>query len=152
VVLLGKRPFLGIRERGGAVKAIVLPDTKAKTIKGELNKRIEKGSTLYTDEFKGYKNNKFNHKVVNHSVKQFINGMAHTNGIESFWALLKRGHYGTYHKMSRKHLQKYVDEFAYRQNEGNVKHHTMERIDSLIDKSKGKRLMYKRLTGNNDYV
>lgn len=53
---------------------------------------------------------------VNHSVKEYVNGQAHTNGIESFWALLKRGYYGTYHKMSAKHLPRYVNEFADRHN------------------------------------
>jgi transposase-like protein len=144
----GKTPVLGIRERGGAVKGIVLGDTSAKTIQGELNARLDKDATLYTDEHPSYQGNQFKHKAVNHSVKKFVDEMAHTNGMESFWALLKRGHYGTYHKMSAKHLQKYVDEFAFRHNEGNVKYPTMDRIDSLYGKSPGKRLTYKRLKGS----
>ena len=72
--------------------------------------------------------------------------MAHTNGIESFWAVLKRGFYGIYHSFSQKHLQRYVDEFGFRLNEGNCKVHTLDRIDSLIGRAFGKRLSYEMLT------
>jgi hypothetical protein len=72
---------------------------------------------------------------VNHSAKDFVNGMAHTNGIESVWAVLKRGFYGVYHSFSGKHLQLYVDDFSFWLNEGNVKNHTMSRIDSLLVRS-----------------
>lgn len=71
--------------------------------------------------------------------------MAHTNGIESVWAVLKRGFYGTYHQFSTKHLQRYVDEFAFRLNEGNCEVHSMDRIDALTAKSVGVRLTYKDL-------
>ena len=83
--------------------------------------------------------------VVNHSAKQFVDGMAHTNSIESVWALLKRGFYGVYHNFSEKHLQRYVDEFTYRLNEGNCKVHTVDRINSLLSKAIGRRLTYKNL-------
>lgn len=86
------------------------------------------------------------HRVVNHSAKQFVDGMAHTNGIESVWAVLKRGFYGVYHSFSAKHLQRYVNEFAYRLNEGNVRVHTMDRIDALLRKAEGKRINYAVLT------
>nr|VFK58526.1 MAG: ISXO2-like transposase domain-containing protein [Candidatus Kentron sp. TUN] len=71
--------------------------------------------------------------------------MAHTNGIESVWAVLKRGYNGVYHHMSKKHLNRYVDEFSFRLNDGNVKIHTMDRIDSLFSNAIGKRLTYKDL-------
>ena len=71
--------------------------------------------------------------------------IAHTNGIESIWAVLKRGFYGVYHSISEKHLQRYVDEFTFRLNEGSVKNHTMMRIDSPLAKSVGVRGMYKEL-------
>jgi len=87
----------------------------------------------------------YDHASVNHSAKEYVNGMAHTNGIESVWAVLKRGFYGVYHSFSEKHLQRYVDEFSFRLNEGNVKNHTMSRIDSLLAKSVGVRIMYKEL-------
>ena len=72
--------------------------------------------------------------------------MAHTNGIESVWAVLKRGLHGTYHHVSVKHLGKYVDEFTFRLNEGNVKIHTMKRLESLVKGAVGKRLTYAELT------
>jgi hypothetical protein len=88
----------------------------------------------------------FTHWSVNHSAKQYVDGMAHTNGVESVWAVLKRGYYGIYHQFSLKHMQRYVDEFTYRLNEGNCKIHTMDRIDSLIAKTDGVRITYKALT------
>ena len=75
--------------------------------------------------------------------------MAHTNGIESVWAVLKRGFYGVYHSFSGKHLQRYVDEFTFRLNEGNVKIHTLDRIDSLLGKSIGTRITYKQLASSS---
>jgi hypothetical protein len=73
-------------------------------------------------------------------------GHASTNSIESVWALLKRGVYGVYHQISPKHLARYVDEFSFRLNEGDVKRHSLERLDSFIDAIAGKRLTYARLT------
>ncbi len=74
-----------------------------------------------------------------------LTAWAHTNGIESVWAVLKRGFYGIYHSFSEKHLQRYVNEFAYRLNEGNVRVHTMDRIDAIIGKTVGARLTYAAL-------
>jgi len=144
---VGKAAVLGLRERGGNVAGVVLKDTSAKTIQDELNKKIDKDATLYTDEHGAYTNNKFKHEVVNHGAKQFVDGKAHTNSIESFWALLKRGHYGVYHNLSKKHLQRYVDEFAYRLNDGKIDRPTMDALDDFLTKTKGKRLTYKRLKG-----
>jgi len=72
--------------------------------------------------------------------------MAHTNGIESVWVVLKRGLYGIYHSFSHKHLQRYVDEFSFRLKEGNCKIYTLDRIDSLVEKAFWKRLSYAMLT------
>ncbi len=82
---------------------------------------------------------------VNHSAKQFVDGMAHTNSIESVWALLKRAFYGIYHSFSGKHLQRYINEFTYRLNDGNAHIHMIDRIDALLDKTSGKRMTYKAL-------
>ena len=82
---------------------------------------------------------------VNHSAKEFVNGMASVNGVESFWALLKRGYHGTYHNFSTKHLNRYVNEFVFRQNEGNCQTDTVDRIKPLCMLSKGKYLSYKSL-------
>jgi ISXO2-like transposase domain len=73
--------------------------------------------------------------------------MTHTNGIESVWAVLKRGHYGTFHHFSVRHMQRYVDEFTFRLNEGNCNVHMLDRINALTDKSVCARITYKTLTG-----
>ena len=130
---VGKAIVLGMRERGGRVKAKVIENTKAKTIHKELKQEISQTeSIIFTDEHKSYKGAGYLHLTVNHSAKQYVDGMAHTNSIESVWALLKRGFYGVFHGFSHKHLQKYVNEFTFRLNEGNVKRHVMYGIDSLL--------------------
>lgn len=89
-------------------------NTTAQTLHWVL-KNVEKGTVIFTDDFKNYsglKEKGCEHATVNHSIGEYVRGEAHTNGVESFWAMLKRGYYGTYHKMSPKHLQKYLDEFA----------------------------------------
>ena len=75
-------------------------------LEGFIQDRVEPGSTVYTDDHGGYNRlwMDFNHASVRHSVREYVSGQAHTNGIESFWALLKRGYYGTYHRMRPKHL------------------------------------------------
>src|ERR1039458_8696835 len=144
---VGKIAVLGMRERGGYVKGKVLTNTDAATIQAAVIDAVIPGSTLYTDEHGSYigMDLAYSHAAVNHSAKEYVNGMAHTNGIESVWAVLKRGFYGVYHSFSEKHLQRYVDEFSFRLNEGNVKNHTMSRIDSLLTKSVGVRITYKDL-------
>ncbi|WP_276973313.1 IS1595 family transposase, partial [Ferrimicrobium acidiphilum] len=133
-------------ERGGKTKAVVIKKVDSNTIKEHVEGQITPGSGLYTDEHAAYRSVVgLNHQSVNHSAKQFVDGMAHTNGIESVWAVLKCGFYGTYHHFSQKHTQGYVDEFTFRLNEGNVKEVTMERIGALLDKSVGVRLTYARL-------
>ena len=81
-----------------------------------------------------------------HSAKEYVNEMAHTNGIESVWAVLKRGYIGVYHHWDFKHMTRYVNEFTFRLNEGNVRLHTLDRLDSLVSGSIGKRLTYQELT------
>ncbi len=85
--------------------------------------------------------------MVNHSTGEFVNGEAHTNGIESVWALLKRGYYGTFHNFANKHIERYVNEFVFRLNQGNVKIHTWDRIESMLTGGFNRRLTYKRLIG-----
>ena len=80
-----------------------------------------------------------------HSVGEYVRGMAHTNGIESVWAVLKRGFNGVYHTMSFKHLDRYLNEFTFRLNDGNVKAHTMDRLDAMAKGMFGKRVTYKEL-------
>lgn len=143
---VGKSIVLGMAERGGRVIGRVIGGTDARTIQAAIRAQVESGSTLCTDEHAAYRGmSEHAHRVVNHSAKQFVDGMAHTNGIESVWALLKRGFYGTYHQFSRKHLQRYVDEFSFRLNEGSCKVHTLDRIDAFIQRSAGARLSYAEL-------
>jgi transposase-like protein len=143
----GKTAVLGMRERGGETRAIVMRADR--NIGSEVRLNVERGSVLCTDEAKSFASvGKFRHLTVNHSAKQYVDGMASTNGIESVWAVLKRGYYGIYHQFSVKHMQRYVDEFAYRLNEGNCKVHTLDRINALIAKSDGVRITYKALTAD----
>lgn len=144
---VGKTAVLGMRERGGKVIGKVLRDTTKKTIQGILNRSLHPESTLCSDEHRAYLNSQFKHLAVNHSAKQFVDGMAHTNGIESVWAVLKRGFYGVYHSFSVKHLQRYVDEFMFRLNEGNVENHVWDRLDSLLNKAFQVRMTYATLIG-----
>jgi transposase-like protein len=145
---VGKVAVLGMRERGGRTHAMVIPDTGLSTIQNEIHGAVEVGSQLYTDEHGAYSDLDglfFAHETVNHGAGEYARGSAHTNGIESVWAVLKRGLHGVYHHASPKHLQRYVDEFTFRLNEGNVANHTTRRLDSFVDGCVGKRLTYKRL-------
>ncbi len=115
----GKAIVVGIKEREGFVQGKVVKDTSQDTLERTILQRVEPNTTIYTDEHRGYIGLDwygYKHKSVNHSAKQYVDGMAHTNGIESFWALLKRGVYGIFHSISEKHLQRYVNEFSFRLN------------------------------------
>jgi transposase-like protein len=145
---VGKTAVLGMRERGGRTRAMVVESTDAGTVQNEIHGAVEAGSQLYTDEFGAYTDLDglfFSHGTCNHSAGQWVNGSAHTNGIESVWAVLKRGLHGVYHHASPKHLHRYIDEFAFRLNEGDVKRHTLRRLESFVDAIVGKRLTYATL-------
>lgn len=146
---VGKTAVLGIRERGGRMKAKPVPGTGAVTLQPEIRAAIEPGSTIHTDEWAGYSglDRDYTHETVAHSAGEYVRDDVHTNGIESVWAVLKRGIYGVYHHTSPKHLHRYVDEAAFRLNDGNVKRHTLDRLTSLTEASFGKRLTYKALIG-----
>ena len=147
---LTKTAVIGARERNGRVKAKTLNKTDGATLKGFIHDNVELDSTIYTDEHRGYIGLGgifYRHESVNHSAKEYVNGMAHTNSIESVWAVLKRGYNGTFHHFSAKHLHRYVNEFTFRLNEGNCSVDTMDRIASVVTGGAGKRLSYKWLTG-----
>jgi transposase-like protein len=146
---VGKTAVIGMRSRDGKTIAMPLADTSAGSLQQAIHDNVEVGSTLFTDEASGYLGLDglfFNHQSVNHMAGEYRLGQASTNGIESVWAVLKRGVYGVYHQISKKHLGKYVDEFTFRLNEGNVKRHSLERLDSMIEAVSGKRLTYAGLT------
>ena len=143
---VGKTTVIGARKRGGKTVAKVLKNTKAQSLHGFIADNVEAGSDVITDEHPGYRHlQDYNHSSVRHSAKEFVNGMAHTNGIESVWAVLKRGCNGVYHNWSAKHTQKYVNEFEFRLNDGNCKVDTIDGIAAVIRGSVGKRLTYKEL-------
>jgi transposase-like protein len=138
---------------GGRAYLQFTDNVKQSTIQNIIKQKIEPGSTLNTDgapQYNGIEKFRYKKKTVNHSKKQYVRteadgSKAYTNGIESVWALLKRGFYGTFHKFSIKHLQRYADEFQFRWNDGNCKYYTMGRIDSLISRCWGITLPYKVL-------
>ena len=110
---VGKAIVVGAKDREtNHVSATVVNGTDAKTLQGFVGDHAVEGATVYTDDHGGYQGMPFEHETVKHSISEYVNGMAHTNGIESFWALLKRGYHGTYHHMSEKHLGRYVGEFS----------------------------------------
>jgi transposase-like protein len=143
---IGKAIVVGAKQRGGKLVAKHIADTSAETLHGFIGDNIAQGSVVCTDDFRSYRSMVgYDHKSVNHSAKQYVDNMAHTNSIESVWAVLKRGFYGVYHSFSTKHLNRYVAEFAFRLNEGNCKNHTLVRIDAFLGKIMNTRLTYKAL-------
>lgn len=114
-----KTPVFGLlNQQEGIVNINVVSDTKAKTLKPIIEQMVEKGAIVVTDEWGAYKglSDNFQHEVVKHNEGQYMNNGFHTNSIEGFWSLFKRGIYGIYHFTSKKHLSRYTDEFSYRYN------------------------------------
>ncbi len=145
---VGKTAVLGMREKGGRTKASVISDASANSIHRAVHSNIKTGSTLHTDEHGGYVGLDglfFSHERINHSAGEYVRDGVTTNSIESVWAVMKRGLHGVYHHASPKHLDRYVSEFTFRLNEGDVKRHTMERLASLFSAAIGQRLTYKDL-------
>ena len=143
---VGKTPVAGAKDREtNRVSATVIQGTTQEELEGFIQDRVEPGSTVYTDDHGGYNRIwlNFEHGSVRHSVREYVKGQAHTNGIESFWAMLKRGYYGTYHRMSEKHLQRYVDEFSGRHNMRQLD--TIDQMASVAKGMDGKRLRYRDL-------
>ena len=141
---VGKATIIGAKDREtNRVGAAVVKGTDAKTLQGFVGERAAKGATVYTDDHGGYQGIPFKHETVKHSISEFVNGMAHTNGIESFWSLFKRGYHGTYHHMSEKHLGRYVGEFAGRHNGRPAD--TIDQMQATAQGMAGKRLRYQDL-------
>lgn len=149
----GKTAVFGLVERNGRVVARVVDNTKADTLFNWFEKYVEKSATVYTDEFTSYDNLSnigYEHDNVNHSAGNYVkDGNIHTNTIESVWSVLKRSIVGTYHSVSVKHLQKYVDETTFRLNEGRCDVKTVDRMEALIKKSFGIFTRYKVLIGTH---
>ena len=143
---VGKVAVVGAKDRAtGKIRAQVVDKTDADTLQGFVMDHVLFGTPLYTDEHKSYKGlgYVYDHETVQHSVGEYVNEQIHINGLESFWSMLKRAHKGTFHKLSKKHLQRYVNEFAGKH--GIRKADTMDQMEEIFAGLIGKRLMYKDL-------
>ena len=147
----GKAVVMGILERGGQVKASVIPDRKHYITEQIVRELVHPGSEVHTDEFGGYINlsDGYVHKVINH-LEGYVKENVHVNGIENFWSLLKRGLSGTYIAVEPFHLFRYVDEQVFRYNNRATKNNPMtdaDRFSLALSQIAGKRLSYKEVTG-----
>ena len=146
---VGKVAVLGVKDRATKqVVAKVAESTDSETVGEFLRENVEPGAVLYTDEAVVYrKMHEYQHSAVKHSVGEYVKGRVHTNGIESLWSMLKRGYVGLYHKMSAKHLHRYVAEFSGRHNAR--EQDTLEQMHDLVIGMEHKRLRYRDLTARN---
>lgn len=141
---------VGVKDREtNTVRARHVHSTDTSTLTNFVGKQTMAGAAIYTDEAAAYKilNAGFEHEAVNHGVGEYVRGQAHTNGIESFWSMLKRGYQGTYHKMSPKHLDRYVAEFSGRHNVRESD--TIDQMSGVVASMAGKRLRYSDLIADN---
>jgi hypothetical protein len=141
---MAKTIVVGMVERGGRVRAEVVMDRTKEVLHSLATRHITDGSTLMTDEWGGYRGTRFQHQIINHAV-EYVNGLIHTQGIENFWSLLKRGINGTYVSIEPFHLFRYIDEQAFRYN--NRKFTDAQRFDMAARGMVGKRLTLAELTG-----
>jgi transposase-like protein len=147
-----KITVVGMRERGGRTKAMPVETSSRIALERTVRQNVETGSTIHTDEYQAYSRwakTDFQHQTVHHSVGEYSKNGVTTNSIESVFAVLKRGLHGVYHHASEKHMARYVDEFTWRLNDGNVKRHSLERLDSFVDAVPGRRITYRKLTKGN---
>ena len=143
---VGKTAVAGLKDRStNQVKAEVVEHTDKPTLQGIVHRNTETDAQVYTDEALAYEGLRRPHETVKHSVSEYVRGMAHTNGLESFWSMLKRGHDGTYHHFSPKHLDRYVTEFEGRHNTRPLD--TADQMARMARKSVGKHLPYSELVG-----
>ena len=128
-----KAPVLGMVERKGKLNAYKVTDVQSKTLTTEIIRNVKNTASLYTDEWVGYKgvSKIYSHSIIKHNEGQYVSDRVHTNTIEGFWSLLKRGIVGIYHFTSKKHLQNYIDEFVFRYNTRTCKE--VERFDLMLN-------------------
>ena len=141
----GKQSVLGLKERGGNTVAIPVDETDAGTLLGTIVQHVEPGATVYTDGHRSYESLGdlgYPHESVEHSRGEYVRDDAHTNSIESVWAVLKRRYYGTHHWMSRKHMHRYLNECA---GVLNVGHDAVKLLETMVQGMFGKRLTWKGL-------
>ena len=141
---IGKSIVAGARDRAtNRISASVVQGTDACSLQGFVASRTAEDAKVYTDQGAGYQGMPFDHETVNHSISEYVRDQAHTNGIESFWSMLKRGYHGTYHHMSAKHLDRYVTEFSGRHNDREAD--TVDQMAGIVQGMVGKRLRYNDL-------
>lgn len=142
-----KTAVIGILKRGGKVHTAVVPDRKKQTLQSEVKKHVEAGAALYTDSLLSYNGleGDYAHQVINHAVK-YVEGNIHTNGMENYWSLLKRGLSGTYISVEPFHLFRYLDEQTFRYNNRKDMNDS-ERFSLAVSQIVGKRLTWNSLTG-----
>jgi transposase-like protein len=144
----GKAIVMGMLERGSQVRATVIPAATRPALHGNILKNVSAGAQIITDDlasYNGLDKDEYAHEVINHTVA-YVRGQIHTNGIENFWSLLKRGLHGTYINVEPEHLGRYVDEQVFRyNNRKNIG--DGGRLDKCVSQGIGKRLTYKELTG-----
>ena len=147
---VGKTAVVGVKDRdSNEVRAEVVHRTDGATLQGFVREHTEPGATVYTDDAAAYRGlaRDFDHEAVNHTVSEYLRGKAHTNGMESFWSMLKRAHTGTFHKISPKHLQRYVNEFA---GKHNIRHSdTIVQMRDTVARLVGRNLLYRDLIADN---
>jgi len=149
---VGKTAVVAAKDRETKqVVARVIDRTDAETLQGFVDRHASADATLYTDDATAYKGSGREHETVKHSAAEYVryleNATIHTNGVESFWSMLKRAHKGVYHRLSPKHLQAYVNTFAGRQNIRDLD--TLAQIQHVVAAMVGKRLMYRDLVADN---
>ena len=141
---VGKVAVVGVKNRETKkVTTEVVESTDSKTLQGFVEDKTGEDATVYTDEAKAYKGLQRKHLSVKHSIGEYVREQAHTNGMESFWSLMKRGFTGTYHKMSKKHLHRYVNEFEGRHNVR--REDTGKQMADVAKNTVGKQLKYEQL-------
>ena len=141
---VGKIPVMGVVERNGRVTAEQISGTTREDIHKFIYENVNPESTLYSDDHSGYQElNGYKHDFVTHSQGEYVKGNTHTNNIESFWALLKRGHYGIFHTISAKHLHRYIAEFEARWDMNKMD--GVSRLNALLESTPGLRLTYGKL-------
>ena len=145
---VGKIAVVGIKDReSNHVSAKVVEHTDAETLQGFVKQHAHPNATVYTDEATAFASLPFNHASVKHSLSQYVRGDVHTNGIESLWSMLKRAHKGTFHKLSPKHLNRYIQEFAQRHNVR--EQDTIDQMITVCNGMENKRLKYGDLIAFN---
>ena len=145
---VGKTAVIGMKDRDtNRVRAEVIAETDGETLQDFVEENTEPDATVYTDEAKAYRGIDREHEAVKHSVSEYVRGQAHTNGMESFWSMLKRAHAGTFHKISPKHLDRYVSEFAGKHNIRDSD--TIVQMRSTVARLVGRNLLYRDLIACN---